>query len=241
MPFTLSHPAAVLPLRWLGVPMSALVAGSMSPDWPVFIGAWGAYHFTHSWAGVFLLDWVVAVAAVAVWFAWLRSPLVDLSPDFVRRRLAPTVTISRRGWLLMPLGAVVGSAIHLLWDELVHPDAWGASHIRWIGEMHGGVAGTTWAQAVSDVVGLAVVLVWLVVHIARQSAGASSPRVLRGDVAPWVLALAGAVAVAATVTQSSGGLVNLAFHLAVNGVAAACAFGVAVIVAWQVASRARSR
>jgi hypothetical protein len=36
MPFTLSHPAAVLPLAGTGFPVAALVAGSMAPDVPMF-------------------------------------------------------------------------------------------------------------------------------------------------------------------------------------------------------------
>ena len=38
MPFTLAHPAVVLPLRGLGLPMTALVAGSMAPDLPQMLG-----------------------------------------------------------------------------------------------------------------------------------------------------------------------------------------------------------
>lgn len=35
MPFTLAHPAYVLPLRRLGLPVSALAVGSMVPDVPL--------------------------------------------------------------------------------------------------------------------------------------------------------------------------------------------------------------
>jgi hypothetical protein len=41
VPLTLSHPAAALPLRRLGLPTAALVAGSMAPDVPLFHGRTG--------------------------------------------------------------------------------------------------------------------------------------------------------------------------------------------------------
>lgn len=43
MPVTIAHPAAVLPLRGLGLPLSAMVIGSMAPDLPVFSRSWGIY------------------------------------------------------------------------------------------------------------------------------------------------------------------------------------------------------
>jgi hypothetical protein len=38
MPFTVSHAAAVLPLRKLNLISSAFIVGSMAPDFPYIIG-----------------------------------------------------------------------------------------------------------------------------------------------------------------------------------------------------------
>jgi uncharacterized protein DUF4184 len=55
MPFTVSHPAAVLPvLRWL--PPSAVVVGSLVPDIPLCVRPPVGYHTTHSLAGVVTVD-----------------------------------------------------------------------------------------------------------------------------------------------------------------------------------------
>mgnify|MGYP003438723927 CR=1 FL=1 len=47
MPFTLAHPAILLPLapaaRRFGVPFAALAAGSMAPDVPLFVPAIGEF------------------------------------------------------------------------------------------------------------------------------------------------------------------------------------------------------
>ncbi|QWC85882.1 DUF4184 family protein [Nocardioidaceae bacterium] len=38
MPVTVAHPAAILPLRRLGLPTAALAAGAMAPDVPLLTG-----------------------------------------------------------------------------------------------------------------------------------------------------------------------------------------------------------
>ncbi|MFE4977911.1 DUF4184 family protein, partial [Kitasatospora sp. NPDC056651] len=91
MPFTLSHPAAVLPLlRAAGArgPLvaSALVAGSMAPDVPFFAeslvpGVYGHGGLTHRWWAVPTLDVAIAGALVAGWHGLLRGPVVALLPE----------------------------------------------------------------------------------------------------------------------------------------------------------------
>ena len=56
MPFTLSHPLAVVPLRrWCPARLNfaALVIGSMSPDFGYFIGQFDAAAFAHTIPGLF--------------------------------------------------------------------------------------------------------------------------------------------------------------------------------------------
>ncbi|MCL9796469.1 DUF4184 family protein, partial [Frankia sp. AgKG'84/4] len=157
MPFTLSHPAAVLPLRRLGLPMSALVVGSMVPDIPVFLGWPGVYRFTHSPLGVASADPVLAMAALAVWFWLIRDAVVDLSPGLVRSRLAARARPTRRQWLLAPAAAAVGAMTHVGWDAFTHHDRWGVRQVPWLSADHRGLAGHAWLQYGSSVVGFAVV------------------------------------------------------------------------------------
>ncbi|WP_449341384.1 DUF4184 family protein, partial [Streptomyces canarius] len=85
MPFTLSHAAAVLPAvrtkrnRPRHARPAMLVAGSFSPDMTYYAASVlpGAMEFgdvTHSFAGVFTVDAVVALALVGLWLL-LREPL----------------------------------------------------------------------------------------------------------------------------------------------------------------------
>src|SRR4051794_7249525 len=87
VPFTASHPAAVLPLVGTGLVPSALVIGSMVPDVPLFAPGPVSYAATHSPAGVVGLDVVIGLLAYVVWHAFLVAPAVALAPAEVRARL----------------------------------------------------------------------------------------------------------------------------------------------------------
>ena len=67
MPFTGSHPAAVLPLLRTSLPASALVAGSLAPDVPFHPRAAAAFR-----GGGVLLATAVVLAFVAVLPARVR-------------------------------------------------------------------------------------------------------------------------------------------------------------------------
>ena len=65
MPFTGSHPAAVLPLLRTPLPASALVAGSIAPDVPFYLPVelpWA----THTALAVVTVDLLVAALAWAL-------------------------------------------------------------------------------------------------------------------------------------------------------------------------------
>ncbi|MGW2376720.1 DUF4184 family protein [Kitasatospora sp. NPDC001683] len=135
MPFTLSHPAAVLPLlRAAGergpLVASALVAGSMAPDVPFFAdsllpGVYGHGGLTHVWWAVPTLDVAIAGALVAGWHGVLRAPLVGLLPErwaggveALTVRRAEGVRGVDAAWFLA--SAAVGAATHVGWDAFTH-------------------------------------------------------------------------------------------------------------------------
>ncbi|MFG2910795.1 DUF4184 family protein [Kitasatospora sp. NPDC048286] len=151
MPFTLSHPAAVLPLlRAAGArgPLvaSALVAGSMAPDVPFFAesllpGVYGHGGLTHRWWAVPTLDVAVAGALVAGWHGLLRGPAVALLPErwaggaeaLTARRAggarglgdAGTAGATVRGAAWFAASAAIGAATHVGWDAFTHGDRLG--------------------------------------------------------------------------------------------------------------------
>lgn len=119
MPFTLSHPAAVLPLVGrMGTVGSALAVGSMMPDVPYFLSVGWARPLTHSLASVL---WWSVPAGLVVWLAFqhlARRPALFLLPRALRERLAPAPGPLRP--LAVPISLAVGALTHLAWDLATH-------------------------------------------------------------------------------------------------------------------------
>ncbi|HET6154391.1 MAG TPA: DUF4184 family protein [Marmoricola sp.] len=195
MPFTLAHPAAVLLVRGTPLPVSAMIAGSMAPDAPMFVKARGAYDFTHSLAGVFTVDLALSVVGVALWFALIRDPLLDLMPAVVRERMPATARYTRRQWLLVAPAAVVGSLTHVAWDSFTHNGRWGARHVTWLHQLHHGHSGAEWAQYGCSVVGLLIVAAWAFVWVGRQQ------RIPRPATVRWLGVRALTVVLVLTITS----------------------------------------
>ncbi|MFB7476007.1 DUF4184 family protein [Kitasatospora sp. NPDC056184] len=143
MPFTLSHPAAVLPLlRAAGergpLVASALVAGSLAPDLPFFAESLlpGVYRHggtTHRWWAVPTVDVVLAAGLVAGWHGLVRGPLVALLPGrwagaaealTVRRAGRGRPSGADLGWFA--LSAAAGAASHVGWDGFTHAGRFGS-------------------------------------------------------------------------------------------------------------------
>jgi len=234
VPFTLSHPAAVLPLRRIGLPVTAMVAGSMVPDLSLFLGWHRGYVYAHSPLGVVTVDVVATLVAVWAWFTVLRDALVDLAPDVVRSRLTQHVTLTARQWWLVMPAASVGALTHVFWDAFTHRGRWGVRELALLREQQFGLPGYQWAQYASGLLGFAIVC-WSAARYVR-----ALPPVPRQDPRPdWAtgvllaVALTGAATGIATAAMNiPSGFQAMGFHGAVNAVRAGTATLIAVCVVW---------
>ncbi|MBJ7518905.1 MAG: DUF4184 family protein [Solirubrobacteraceae bacterium] len=168
MPFTGSHPAAIVPFLRTGLVPSALVIGSMAPDLPYYLPLPVNWSATHSAAGVVGVDLVLGLIAFAVWQVLLAPVAVALAPESLRARLAPDLPVapahhvaSVRAVALVVGSLLVGAATHVLVDEFTHSDRWGTEHIAWLAEQQGPLEGYRWLQYAGGVLGGAL-LVWVV-------------------------------------------------------------------------------
>jgi hypothetical protein len=174
MPFTLSHPAAVLPIarrlaRWRL--LSAVIIGSMVPDFG-WVSPWGPSRpETHSAKA--LLIFCLPAGLAAYWlFQWtIKTPLVELLPPGAYARCRDFALPARVGdlkqWALAAGGVLFGAITHLIWDAFTHE---GARGMRMIPELSdpvikiGGhhLAGANLLENASSVIGLLVVIAFLV-------------------------------------------------------------------------------
>ena len=201
MPYTLSHPAAVLALGRTRLPMAAMVFGSVVPDFPMFgLTPW-SYDFAHSWTGVMTADVAAGVVLTVLWVLLVRDAMAAAAPSSLRERLQPATTYAARDWWLVVPSAAIGAVTHVAWDELTHGGRWGTRHLTWLNQDHFGIEGIHWAQGGSSVVGGAVVVAFVVRRLMKAGPGASTAlAVCARRVARWgigtALVVAGAAAVA---------------------------------------------
>ncbi|WP_406407142.1 DUF4184 family protein [Streptomyces halstedii] len=174
MPFTLSHPAAVLPLMRRPFVPAALVAGALAPDVPYFLNTLGVSETSpEDWYGPLLnatethspsvglaVGLPLAVMLVAG-YRMLRAPVTALLPSGLRlpepeRTTGLPAKARHTLWLL--LSALIGIASHLVWDSFTHGDGFLVTHVQALrAPALGGLTGARLLQSASTVFGLAAV------------------------------------------------------------------------------------
>lgn len=158
MPFTLSHPAAVLPLARRPLVPSALVAGSVAPDVFWFVPRLHGVGLTetHEFTAVLWLDPLIALVLLGVFHGLLRRPLLALAPRPLAERLPRDFSWRRPGWIALSL--VLGAATHVGWDAFTH-ESGGPAFLRI--PLVTGVDVGRLIQLVSTLAGAAVLAWWL--------------------------------------------------------------------------------
>ncbi|MFJ5776382.1 DUF4184 family protein [Streptomyces sp. NPDC093094] len=179
MPFTLSHPAAVLPLMRRPFSRTALVTGAFAPDAPYFVVTTGLPVTAQSWYEPFVNATTTHTApgavtvtlpyALVLW-ALLRAgrrPLASLVPLPLSPpgpRTSGTL-IRRAGWIA--LSALIGIATHLVWDAFTHHDGFVVTRTPWLTSALFG--SLTWARALQHASTIGG-LVAIAVHVRRGRA-----------------------------------------------------------------------
>jgi len=124
VPFTISHAAAVLPLRGFAgfrLPLAAMVIGSMSPDYAYFLPGGLERVETHSVAGLFYFCWPVSIALWLLFVRVLEQPTFALLPENWRTRFPPSSREITLRTLSFASGAILlGGVTHLVWDSFTH-------------------------------------------------------------------------------------------------------------------------
>ncbi len=129
MPFTFSHPAIVLPAKYLPekwVSMTGLIVGSMTPDFEYFLRMKVESIYSHTWEGMFWFDLPLALILTFVYHFIIRNSFIANSPGFLKKRLAPFIDFNwwnyiKHNFLIVIICILLGIASHILWDGFTHP------------------------------------------------------------------------------------------------------------------------
>jgi hypothetical protein len=220
MPFTLSHPAAVVPfMRRRGFVPSALVVGCMAPDFEYFIClSMHSGRAGHSLPGLFLLTVPAALAVLWLYHRLLKEPLLSLLPHCIQSRAltycAPFRFWPRRRFAAILESIVLGAFTHVAWDAFTHL---GGCPVFLAPFLARPVTVTPWGvvrvhnvlQYVSSLAGVGVLLACGIGWFRRTAPCPVPARLCLG--AREKLAIAGALFCGAGVMSLAYGLLNVPF------------------------------
>jgi hypothetical protein len=123
LPFTLAHPAAVVFLRRYLV-LSALVVGSLAPDFRYFLNLAPRSHIGHSFKGIFIFCLPVGLAVLWIFHQVMKRPLISLAPQSHQQRLVklagPFLWNGAARFGLIVASLLLGAVSHLAWDAFTH-------------------------------------------------------------------------------------------------------------------------
>lgn len=198
MPFTFAHLALVIPLikkrsKWFDV--SALILGSMSPDFEYFIrfNAWGV--FGHTLGGLLYFNLPLIFIIALLWQYIIKKPFILSLPKAIGQHLSSFYYYkwdiwSFRGIMIFIISSIIGMLSHIFWDSFTHENAYFVNRIPFLSQ-HISFFGNSESlyrvlQHGSTLVGIGIVLVYM--YITSRKIKGNLPNVLRSKQSIyWVL------------------------------------------------------
>lgn len=169
MPFTLAHPAVVLPLsklntKWLYP--SALILGSMAPDFEYFLRLKPYATIGHMPLGFILLNLPICFLLYFIWTYWISPALIEYLPKELAYRLANICASKNRlervfQLLLFSLSALLGMATHVFWDSFTHDGAFFVTRLPNLNHLVLGLPIYKYLQHGSTCLGFAFIFIFI--------------------------------------------------------------------------------
>lgn len=137
MPWTVSHPALVLPLRRFSpqpLDFAALVIGSMTPDLGYYVNNFSLSTFAHTVPGLFIACWPTGIVFMLLFYLFCKPVCYALPMPHrqVLLPLCPGFPASARHWAIILLSLLLGAWSHLFWDAFTHEQGWFVERITFL-------------------------------------------------------------------------------------------------------------
>lgn len=128
MPFTFSHPAIILPFKYFPrkwFSMTALIIGSLTPDFEYFIRMKVQSIYSHTLFGILWFDLPLTLLLAFIFHNIIRNDLVYNLPNTIQSRFYPFTNFNwnryfKENWLIVIISALIGILSHLFWDAFTH-------------------------------------------------------------------------------------------------------------------------
>jgi hypothetical protein len=129
MPFTFAHPVIVFPLKnkyfSKFFSLTALIIGSMFPDFEYFIRMILKSIYSHTILGIFLFNLPLGIIFCFIFHNIIRNELFVNLPYFLRIRLSVYIEFNWNNYFIknpiqIIISLLIGSFSHILWDSFTH-------------------------------------------------------------------------------------------------------------------------
>ncbi|RYE24491.1 MAG: DUF4184 family protein [Sphingobacteriales bacterium] len=162
MPFTFAHPAIILPLtRTKYTSASALIIGSLTPDFECFIRMKAKSFYSHTSAGILYFDLPIAIVVFLSWNLLIKKTIIPNLPAALQKRISNTPYKSPYNWPIIVVSLIIGICSHILWDSFTHTDGYFVKnmpllstqyHFIWTDKLY------YWLRNVSSLLGIAFII-----------------------------------------------------------------------------------
>lgn len=136
MPFTFSHPAAVIDFPKKYFSLSALVIGSFLPDLEYFLRLEPVRHHLHSWPGLLWIGIPMGLFIHQFFHLFLKYPILSLFPKAHQEKLLPVCRRYRMNsaadFLKIVVSIMVGILSHIFVDSFTHESSLVAQNIPFL-------------------------------------------------------------------------------------------------------------
>ena len=164
MPFTLSHPAILLPfLKNKKLSATALIIGSMSPDFEYFFRMKMQSDISHTFWGIFLIDFPLGFIVMFAFHEIIKKPFIENAPLFFQKRLAVLkdsnwIDYFKNNFLTVVISFFLGAVSHIFWDSMTHWDGYLVQRVSFLNLELFSIPLYKIAQHLSSIIGLAYIL-----------------------------------------------------------------------------------
>ena len=187
MPFTPAHPAIVLPwIRKRYCSATALIAGSISPDFEYFFKAKVEAVYSHTLLGVLYFDLPTALFISLIFHQLIKQSLISNLPIPLQKRLSSLKRLDfvsylkRHFWIFMA-SALMGAVSHILWDSFTHNGRFFVQQFEFLRRGYFELNGAKYPlwymlQHLSTFVGLSLIFVYMSFVPVDSKADVTKPR-----------------------------------------------------------------
>jgi len=187
MPFTPAHPAILLPIiRWRYASATALIIGSMAPDFEYFFRMSVKGTHGHTLWGMLYFDLPVTFLLAWLFHGVVKRNAIHNMPVILQRKFQDTLALDfmpyfKRHAIIFAASALVGTASHLLWDSFTHNNGYFARELPIYRGTYVPYDGVNYPlfyalQNISTGVGLTIVLIYVMMIKPAADAVTYKPR-----------------------------------------------------------------